>query len=117
MKTLQNIWLYISIGEFICILLILKFYKRSSLKNDELNTKLKDYKKSKVSMGDIMDDLNKSKELYKKIVKAIHPDRFTDELQKEKADIIFQETTKDKNNYKSLLLLKEKIKSELSITI
>lgn len=117
MKTINNFWFYISMGEFICILLLLKSHKRDLTKNDELNIKLKDYKNSTVNMGDIMDDLNKSKELYKKIAKAIHPDRFTDELQKEKADLLFQETTKDKNNYKSLLLITKKIKNELSIVI
>ena len=74
-------------------------------------------KETEIDMDSLMDSIHKSRDLYKKLSSKCHPDRFTDKEFSEKAEIIFQEITRNKRNYKKLLELKEIAQSQLNITL
>ena len=52
---------------------------------------------------------------YKTLAKKYHPDRFIDESQKAKADLIFQQITQYKRDYNKLLELEKIAEQELHI--
>lgn len=61
-------------------------------------------------------DVKKAQALYDVLKKRCHPDIFSPDAEKVAiADDLFQEITKNKNNYKKLLELKEMAKEKLNI--
>ena len=112
-----NLWLLISIAEAVVILIL--FYKNKSIKKENFITnnfkELKTAKNAEIDMNDLMDSINSSKALYKKLSRVCHPDKFQDEILKETADKIFQEISRHKRNHKKLLELKLRAENELSI--
>ncbi|WP_179348757.1 molecular chaperone DnaJ [Winogradskyella pacifica] len=113
-----NLWLYVAIIEFLIIgFLVYKMTKKktdldfSNISKD----KLKSAKSSQVDMGNVMNSINGSKELYKQLSKRCHPDRFINSEKQELAETIFQDITKHKRNFQKLSELKERAKEELKI--
>ena len=74
---------------------------------------IKNHKKEKVSMDDVVDDIFFSKELYDKLKVRYHPDRYVDPDLNKIATEIYQEITKNKTNYKKLKEIQEEAKSKL----
>ena len=68
-----------------------------------------------IDMTDVMDSINKSRELYKSLSSKYHPDRFELDAHKIIANEIFQEIVESKRNYKKLLDLKAKAESKLNV--
>lgn len=117
---LRSIWFWISIIEFlIIILLIVKLrWKSSNLTFSEIsNDKKRKAKSTEIDMENLMNSINISKELYKELSRACHPDRFVNSEKQKIAVEIFQEISKNKRNYKVLQELKRKAIIELEITI
>jgi hypothetical protein len=113
-----NLWLYVAIIEFLIIgFLIYKMTKKKTDLDfsDISKDKLKSAKSSQVDMGNVMNSINGSKELYKQLSKRCHPDRFINSEKQELAETIFQDITKHKRNFQKLSELKERAKEELEI--
>ena len=115
----RDFWPWIAVAEFFIILfLLLKIFKKKKIAVDpEISEILNVAKNSDMDMNSLMDNINKSKGLYKQLSTKCHPDRFTDTEITNKANEIFQEITKNKRDYKRLLELKTIAETELNITI
>jgi|SRR5690554_1128638 len=112
-----NWWLWIAIAEFVIIVyLVIKY---ATNKKETLKQKLK--KESlgqEIDFDNIIDSSFNSNEIYDKLKVRCHPDRFPNDLEKNKiADDLFQEITKNKNNKKRLLELKEEAKEKLNVNL
>lgn len=116
----SSIWFWISLLQF-CLLLYLinKRYKKNRNTSDRtLNREQKKkFKRSSVNMDDLMQSINRSKELYKKLSRSCHPDRFIGKPEQKNAEFIFQEISRYKRDYKQLICLREKAEQELNIKI
>ena len=124
---LSNYWFWIATAEFALILLLLYKVRKNKteifLPQAEQNVPLtkgnilQNSKETEIDMDDLMNSIHKSKDLYKKLSTKCHPDRFTNRDLNKKADMIFQEITRNQRNYKRLLELKEVAQTQLNITI
>ncbi len=100
-----SIWFWVALVEFaIIVFLFLKLNKNLNTKEPKINI-----------MDDVMNDINKSKDLYKKLIRSCHPDRFQNKELKMKADEISKEISKNKRNWKKLKELEERAITELKI--
>lgn len=100
----SNFWLYVSL-----VLILIILYNSFAGKR---STRLDKFKKSNIDMMAVMDDINKSRDLYKELSRKYHPDRFTDKDDKDRAEGFMKEITKHKNNYAKLLELKNQLKNQ-----
>lgn len=113
-----SISFWIALAELLIIIfLFFKLRKKNSnLKfGDVTKDKMRNAKKSDIDMNNLMNSINGSKELYKKLSRSCHPDRFINSDKQKKAEEIFQEISKNKRDYKILTELKEKAIVELNI--
>lgn len=110
-----NWWMWLAIAEFgIIAFLILKekLNNRSSARQRFKNESLK----QNVDFDNIINSSFNSIKLYDELKVKCHPDRFPMETEKNLiAENIFQEITKNKNNVKRLLELKEEAIQKLNI--
>jgi hypothetical protein len=110
-----NWWMWLAIAEFgIIVFLILKEQlkpkdtARQRFKNESL--------KQDIDFGNIINSSFNSIQLYDELKVKCHPDRFpTDKEKNSIAENIFQEISKNKNNVKRLLELKEEAIQKLNI--
>jgi hypothetical protein len=115
----SNIWFWTTIVELAIIIFLIVKHKRQAKINYDSNMEnaLMNSKTANVDMDNVMDSINKSRDLYKQLSTKCHPDRFLDKDLNNKANEIFQEITKNQRNYKKLLELKETAQIQLNITI
>lgn len=115
----ENYWFWIAAAELGLILfLIAKLRQKQKVMLDSTTEELLNKSKnSNVDMDNLMNSINKSRELYKLLSTKCHPDRFLEETINKKASEIFQEISKNQRNYNRLLELKEIAQTELNITI
>jgi|APEBP8051072210_1049370.scaffolds.fasta_scaffold00951_10 hypothetical protein len=115
----ENYWFWIAAAELGLILfLIAKLRQKQKVMLDSTTKELLNKSKnSNVDMDNLMNSINKSRELYKLLSTKCHPDRFLEENINKKASEIFQEISKNQRNYNRLLELKEIAQTELNITI
>jgi hypothetical protein len=115
-----NLWMLVAIFEFLIILWLLSKLKKRNSGLDFQNVSkadLKDLKNQSIDMDNLMNSINKSKELYKELSKKCHPDRFVNTDLQEVADKLFQEITLNQRNYNRLIELKEEAKQKLNINL
>ncbi len=115
---LSSTWFWLSIVEFtvIVFLLIRLRKKKTELTFSDLpKDKMKNAKSSAIDMDNLMNSINGSRDLYKELSKACHPDKFVNTEKQKIAEDIFQDISKDKRNFEKLLALKERAKNELNI--
>ena len=115
---LNSTWFWIAIIEFsiIVLLLIRLKNKKSDLAFSDLpKDKMKNAKSSSIDMDNLMNSINGSRDLYKELSRACHPDKFVNTQKQKIAEEIFQNISKDKRNFEKLLALKERAKTELNI--
>ncbi|MGR7813784.1 hypothetical protein [Lacinutrix undariae] len=113
----------IAVLELLIIVVLLFFIFKISVRNNkDLEFSDIDKKKLKkesinsgVNMGDLMDNINLSKSLYKQLSKTCHPDRFIGTDKNENAQEIFQEISNHKRDYKKLQELKLRAENELNL--
>lgn len=110
-----NAWKYVAIVEFILIILLVFLAKRGDKKG--MNPDLLNAKSVDIDTDSMMSDIFKSKELYDKLIKKCHPDRFVDETMKSVMTEFSQEITKNKSNYGKLVSIKEEIENQFNIKI
>lgn|SRR5690554_928203 len=112
-----NWWFWIAMVQFIIIVFVI--IKLSSKRNQSLKQKLKkESLDNSIDFDNIINSSFNSNEVYNELKVKCHPDRFpNDDVKNTIAENLFQEITKNKNNIKRLLELKEKAKQELNINI
>jgi hypothetical protein len=113
-----SIWFWVALVEFALIVLLLFRVKKkvADLKFGDLSKdNLRTAKKTDVDMNDVMNNINSSKGLYKKLSRTCHPDRFINSDKQKIAEEIFQEISRNKRNFKKLTELKERATAELNI--
>jgi hypothetical protein len=110
-----NWWMWLAIAEFgIIAFLILKeqLKPKDTAKQRFKNESLK----QDIDFGNIINSSFNSIQLYDELKVKCHPDRFpTDKEKNAIAENIFQEISKNKNNVKRLLELKEEATQKLNI--
>lgn len=110
-----NWWMWLAIAEFgfIAFLILKEQLKpkdtaKQRFKNESL--------KQDIDFGNIINSSFNSIQLYDELKVKCHPDRFpTDKEKNTIAENIFQEISKNKNNVKRLLELKEEATQKLNI--
>lgn len=116
----NNYWMWVAAAEFLVIgYIAFKLFSKKKIKFDhEGGDIFNEAKTSNVDMDNLMNSINKSRQLYKQLSSKCHPDRFvTDEEKQKIADELFQDITKNQRNYNKLLELQEEAKQKLNITI
>jgi len=117
-STTFSIWLWVALIEFAFIMFLLFKLKKkgNDLKFGDLSKdKMRNAKKSDVDMDNLMNSINGSKDLYKKLSRTCHPDRFINSDKQKLAEEIFQDISKHKRDFKKLTELKERAIAELNI--
>ena len=114
----------VSISWFVILVLILiiiiaiLFFLLIYRKNEHYSVKSRILNEGDIDFNNIMDSSFKAKELYDKLKKVCHPDKYPkDELLNTKATEIFSLLVKNRYDYSELLKLKEVAKKELNINI
>jgi hypothetical protein len=110
-----NWWLWIAIIEFVLIIFLV--IKQKIKPTDALKQKFrKESMEQEIDFNNIINSSFNSKQLYDELKVKCHPDRFpTDNEKNIIADNLFQEITKNQNNAKRLIELKEEAKQKLNI--
>jgi hypothetical protein len=111
----MNYWMILSLLELVLILFLLfkllytkKKSDRSRFKKESLN--------QEIDFDNIFKSSFHSKEMYDELKVKCHPDRFVGDQNLQKiAENLFQEITKNKNNAKMLLELKNEAIQKLNI--
>jgi hypothetical protein len=117
METLiQNKWLILSTIEFLIILFLFYRLKRNNDKSF-IAREIKKSKGKQIDMNELMKDINLSKDLYKQLSRACHPDRFAGTELEITANELFQEVQQSENNYAALCDLKKQIEEKLNLSI
>lgn len=115
------IWFYVAIVELLIIVFLLWKLNRRKSESIALNNiskeKLREAGKADVDMENLMNSINKSRDLYKDLSRTCHPDRFINTDKEALAQEIFQEVSRNKRNHKNLTALKIRAEKELGITI
>lgn len=112
-----NFWIIISCLELLIILFLLLRIKKSK-KNAIPKTQKQQIISENVDFENIFNSAFHANELYDRLKIKCHPDRFPiDSELNIKANEIFQEITKNKNNYKELKRLQQKAINELDIKL
>tara|TARA_Y100000589_G_C26934265_1_gene539644 strand:- start:46 stop:465 length:420 start_codon:yes stop_codon:yes gene_type:complete len=111
----NDFWFWFAIVELIIILLLLFFKsKKSNKSNKEELGEILESKNADIDMSVLMNNINSSKELYKKLSKKYHPDRYIDEQEKEIAEKLFQQITSNKRNFAVLQQLEKEALEKLA---
>ncbi len=117
--SMSSTWFWVSCIEFLIILFLV--YKIKSNKNSsslselELDV-LKKAQGADIDMGNLMNSIHGSRDLYKELSTRCHPDRFVNSPLQQTAEEIFQEITKNKRDFKILTELKERAVRELNVS-
>lgn len=119
MDVLNNIWFYISIGEFVVIasllIVILKNKKRKHGK--KINKKDLLNSSEDVDFGGVIQSSFHAQGLYDSLIRKCHPDRFIDEQQRQIATELSAQLVENKHNYNKLCSIKDKAIEKLNIRI
>lgn len=110
-----NWWFWIAMVQFIIIVFLI--IKLSSKRNQSLKQKLKkESLDNSIDFDNIINSSFNSNEVYNELKVKCHPDRFpNDDVKNTIAENLFQEITKNQNNVKRLIELKEEAKQKLNI--
>lgn len=113
-----NWWMIIALIELLLIIILIIRHNKSQKINLARNDGFDELRRAKtkdIDMANLMNSINLSKDLFKDLSKKCHPDKFHDNDIKVKAEILFQEISKNKRNYSKLLELKKKAIKDLNI--
>ena len=115
----SNLWMWISIFEAICIIVLLLILLGSQNKYTEIQRQFKaNAQKEDVDFNNIIVSSFHAGDLYNQLKKVCHPDRFSSNPElMYKADNLFQQITQNKHDLKKLQELKAEAMKELHINI
>ena len=117
METLNHYkWIIVSGLELIVILILLIRLRKLKRSNPE-EQEIRKSKGSNIDMDEMMKNIHLSNELYKKLSRVCHPDRFVGTPLTALANELFQEVQQSSKNYAQLLLLQDRITNELQIKV
>lgn len=108
-------WNIIAIVEFVIILVLLLFQIKPN--NKKMSKDLLRAKNADINTDNMMSDIFKSKDLYDKLIRKCHPDRFTDAEMKAKMTTLSQDITKNQHNYSDLCKIKTEIKVKYNLNV
>lgn len=114
------IWFWIALVEFIVMAFLIIKIKKTKKEKPSANlskNKIRDAKNADVDMNNLLNSINNSRQLYKELSRACHPDRFINSDKQDIAQEIFQEISKNKRDFKILSKLKEQAINDLNIKI
>ncbi|RYY44247.1 MAG: molecular chaperone DnaJ [Chitinophagaceae bacterium] len=114
----SNHWIWIAGVELLVIglLTVALLKKKKTPFVPPTGNLLSESRNAEIDMGSLMDNINQSRQLYKKLSVQCHPDRFAgDEHKRKIADELFQDITRYQRNYEKLLALQELAKQKLHI--
>lgn len=112
----SSIWFWVSIIEFVIILTLLIISNRKNFKNTKFKSEKDMILNEDVDFNNIINSSFNSKVLYDELIRKCHPDKFVDNAEKNKiAMSLSQEITKNKNDIKLLLELKDEAIKKLNI--
>jgi len=103
--TTSPLWEWVAIVEFVIIVFLV--FRLLKAKTKQMPKELREMKNTQINTDDVVSDIFQSKNLYDKLIRICHPDRFPDETMKEAMTILSMEITKNKNSYSRLLSIKE----------
>lgn len=110
---ISSVWMWIAIIEGIIILCGLAIYRYKKTIHYQLKT---DALQEDIDLSNIINSAFNAEFVYKELSRVCHPDRFApDEAKMRVADELFQRITKNRNNIKELLNLKEEMRQKLKI--
>ena len=112
---LHNGWFYVSLLEFIFIIILLSrklssIQKRRDIKREILS-------EDKIDYNNIIQSSFNSQPLYDSLKKKCHPDRFLNKEQNLIATELFARIVENKYNYQVLKALKEEAENKLKIKV
>lgn len=113
-----NWWIIIAIVEFVIIIALLIFRSKEKQvdKKDEIKSKVMG--EGEIDFGNVINSAFASDELYKKLIRSCHPDRFPgDEDKIAIANDLSSRITKSQRDQKALKALKEEAEQKLNIHI
>lgn len=110
-----NWWMWLALVEFIVIVFLL-FKKRVKSEDTAKRRFKKEALGQDVDFDNIIDSSFNSADLYDELKVKCHPDRFPMDMEKNAIAVgLFQEISKNRNNVKRLLELKEEAIQKLNI--
>lgn len=112
---LCNGWFYISVLEFIIIVVLL--IKKVCVSQSKQTQKREILSENNVDYDNIIQSSFKSQSLYDILKKKCHPDRFLDSEQNMIATELFAKIVENKYNYQALLSIKEDMENKLKLKI
>ena len=112
---LFNGWFYISVLEFIIIVVLL--IKKVCVSQSKQTQKREILSENNVDYDNIIQSSFKSQSLYDILKKKCHPDRFLDSEQNMIATELFAKIVENKYNYQALLSIKEDMENKLKLKI
>lgn len=113
-----DVWMIIAIVELIIIVLLLFLRNKRKIEYDAAQRLKSDIIKEEIDFENTFMSAFHSKELYDKLKRRCHPDRFAPDEDKMKvADDIFQRIRKYETNYNKLIELQKEAKEKLGINI
>lgn len=117
-----NLWFWISIAEFILLLILcIQCLNRSQTNKEQKNEWQKFRKESlkdNVDFDNIINSSFHAAELYDRLKVICHPDRFPLDMDKNRiAENLFQEIEKNKNNISRLKELQQEASDKLGVNI
>ncbi len=115
----DNIWIWIGLLAFVIIVLIVLFSKNTKLYKQLAKDKFKqEIQSGDIDFGNIVNSSFNAKPLYDELIRKCHPDRFVQNEDKNKIALsLSQEITKNKNDIKRLIELKEQAIKQLNINL
>ncbi len=109
----HSLWIWIAIIEFLLIIYLI--FLRKKTESETVRFK-REAKAGEIDFGNIINSSFHVKPLYDELIVNCHPDRFPNDIEKNKIALeLFQEISKNKTNYKKLVELKELAKQKLNI--
>lgn len=112
----SHTWIYIILA-VVVVLAILVAYQIYHIKHSQNElTRKKVLNEGNINFNATIQSAFHSSEIYDQLKVKCHPDRFVDDPEKMKmADALFQQISKNKNNYKRLLELKAEAEQKLNV--
>ena len=115
MKGSHSYWMWIALGELIIILFLITKWKTHS-KDAQAKQKFKsEALHGEIDFDNVITSSFHANELYDKLKKTCHPDRFTSEEQRVIADQLFHQITQNRRDYKKLVELQHEAENKLHI--
>ena len=116
--TISPIWFWLSITEFITIIIVLLSQNRRKFKSSMFKMDKDKVLKEEIDFDNIINSSFNSKALYDELIRKCHPDRFVQNTEKNKmAMLLSQEITKNKNDIKRLQEIREQAIKQLNINL